>query len=62
MSHQSSVNTNTPSTRSQALEAKLHHLSKKIEVEQSRPFTKEELLKKMKRKRLHIKEKIEGIN
>ena len=24
--------------------------------------TKEELLKKMKRKRLHIKEKIEGIN
>jgi hypothetical protein len=61
MPTQSSVNVSV-SMRNQALRIKLNQLSQKIEMEQSRPFTKDDLLKKMKRKRLELKEKIEGIN
>ncbi len=50
-----------PSARVEALKAKHKNLSDKIELEQRRPFISEHILAELKREKLKIKEKIEGI-
>lgn len=49
------------SARVEALKSKHKHLSEKIELEQRRPFISENLLAELKREKLKLKEKIEGI-
>ncbi len=51
----------SPSNRVAALRAKHKHLSDTIEQELSRPFFSEEKVTQLKRKKLILKEKIEGI-
>ncbi|HPF78470.1 MAG TPA: YdcH family protein [Alphaproteobacteria bacterium] len=49
------------SARVEALKAKHKLLSRKIELEQSRPFISEYQLSELKREKLKVKEEIEGI-
>jgi len=60
MPYQQSVVSKSPS-RVEALRAKHKNLSQKIEVEQSRPSTSDQILKNLKREKLKLKEQIEGI-
>lgn len=49
------------SARVEALRAKHKNLSDKIETEQRRPFTSDQILTKLKREKLKLKEEIEGL-
>lgn len=60
MSLEQSVVRNS-SPRVEALRARHKVLAERIESEQSRPFTSAQILVELKREKLKLKEKIEGI-